>query len=256
VRRGFVRVLWGDFLTEDNEAFKKTHSEYGIEFDPENKMLVRRKKIETDIRKCMEQEFTVPFTSYTFGEANHRGLLARGISSVLLHSEPYKYHPTRGIYKHKLEAYVRLMDDFDEVVFLDWDTYLIKPLPDDFWEVLNEKDVFQASLLRYRTPRISHRDGLQNKTIPAGAFVYMRGKEVAVRLWELNKVCPNKWSCETAFAFLTDEITDGWKGLEEYWKRFEPEFYTGKRSPFKAHKGYRKEKICFRNGFSYEKGET
>jgi hypothetical protein len=249
MKRSFVRILWGDFLQEDLPSLPDLEKEYGFKFDKENKILIRRFKIDNDIKKCMEQKFIEPFAVYTFGEKNHKQLIDMGIKSVLIHKEPYKYHPIRGVYKHKIYAHQYIMNDFDEVVFLDWDTYLTKPLPVDFWERMGKKEIFQASLGKYRTPRINHRKDIQeNRLIPTGAFVYMRDKSIPERLVKYNEGA-NAWSCEPAFARLTDEMTGGWKGIEKYWELFEPEFYTCKTSPYKFLKDFTKPNLCFGNGW-------
>ena len=66
---------------------------------------------------------------------------------------------------------------------------------------------------------------------------------------EIWKTAPNRWSEESTFALLTDEMTDGWKGLRKYWELFEPECYATRKSPYSRVSGLNKdpEKIYFRN---------
>jgi len=253
MKRSFVRVLWGDFLDDTNPRLKDYESEYKFQFNPKNNILIRRFKINNDIQKCMQQKFIEPFIVYTFGEKNQKQLIEMGIKSILIHKEPYKYNPIKGLYKHKLEAHKYMMEDFDEVVFLDWDTYLDKPLPSNFWEQLNKKEIFQAALGKYKISRINHRlDKRSNHFIPMGAFVYMRDKSIPDRLIKLNEG-PSSWSCEPSFARLTDEMVGGWKGIETYWELFEPEFYTTKNSVYKFLKQFSKPNVCFGNGFKEDK---
>ena len=89
---------------------------------------------------------------------------------------------------------------------------------------------------------------MANKYIPAGAFVYIRDKSLPDRMVSLNEAGGNKWSCEPTFARLTDELTDGWKGLQVYWDRFEPQFYTSNRSPYRWDTVKYNKNICFRHG--------
>lgn len=254
-KNGFVRVIWGAFLEEDESALRNIEKEYGIKQDPDNSMLNRRVKIERDIARCFEKDkFPIPSVTYVFGKQNYDKLVERGLECVLVHDEPYKYHPISGIYRHKLYAYKHMMADYEECVFIDFDCRLTKELPNDFWEVLNKKEVLQASLHKYCTPRMNHRNmgnkrtSLHaNKMTPTGAFVYMRGEEVADRMFELNKTGSNKWSCEPVMGLLTDEICGGWQGIEKYWELFEPEFYTAKRSPYRwDREKYKKDNNCFR----------
>jgi len=253
MKRSFVRIVWGDFLDENNPLLPDYEKQFGFKFDPLNKILIRRFKIDIDIAKCLKNEFQIPFVVYTFGEKNHKQLLEMGIESRLIHKDPYKYHPIKGIYKHKIDAHQYMMNDFDEIVFLDWDTYLIKPLPNDFWDVLNKKEIFQAVLGKYRTARINYRpDHKSNQLIPMGALVYMRDKTIPERLMKFN-TGSNSWSCEPAFAQLTDEIMGGWnnlsEGIDKYWNLFEPECYVNKRSAYKFSKKYIKTNVCFHNGW-------
>ena len=41
------------------------------------------------------------------------------------------------------------MIEYDEIVLLDWDTVQIKPIPEDFWDVLAQKAPIQAVLRVY-----------------------------------------------------------------------------------------------------------
>jgi len=255
-QRGFVRVIWGAFLEEDEDALKDIEKEYGVKQDTENSMLNRRVKIERDIKRCFDKDkFHIPSVTYVFGKRNYDRLVEMGLECVLIHDEPYKYHPIKGIYRHKLDAYRHMMADYEECVFIDFDCRLKTKLPDNFWEVLNKKEVLQASLHKYSTPRMNHRDMgnkrtslFANKMTPTGAFVYMRGEYVADRMFELNMAGgPNTWSCEPVMGILSDEICGGWQGIAKYWELFEPEFYTAKRSPFRwDREKYKKGNSCFR----------
>lgn len=250
MKRAFVRILWGEFLDHNLSSRNSIEKEYGIKYNPECKIQNRRTKVEEDIKKCLERNFKVDFVTYVFGKENYEGLIRKGVQSVLIHDSPYKYSPVKGLYQHKLDAYQYIMKDYDEIVFLDWDTDLIKELPSDFWDVLGKKEIFQASLTNYRTPRLKHRIILKdNKATPTGAFVYMRDKSIPKRLIELNKMAPNQWSCETAYALLTDELMGGWKGIDIYWDKFEPDFYVASRSPYKFQKHRIKKNVCFKAGF-------
>jgi len=156
----------------------------------------------------------------------------------------------RHAYRHKLEAFCCAMEDFDEIVFLDWDTKPNKELPVDFWENINKKDIFQSSLWRYVHPKLKHRKSrAENKCCPSGGLVYMREKWIPKRLLELHATAPNKWSEEPSFAFFTDELMDGWKGLREYWKRFEPDCYSARKTPYRFVEDLNKDedKVCFTN---------
>jgi hypothetical protein len=229
--KSFTRVFWG---SQDREQIINSFKEMGQELsdDQVTHLSARNKKSCTDIEKQLAYEFPLNnFVTYVYGVSNKEYFDKLGINNVLIHKNPYAL-PPKYAYTHKLKAFDAMMQDFDEIVFLDWDTKLATEIPVDFWDKLNQKDIFQASLWKYTTPKINHRSGIENKFCPAAGFVYMRDKSIPKRLMELWATAPNKWSPEPSFALLTDELMGGWKGIEEYFKRFEPECYRCKKSPY------------------------
>jgi hypothetical protein len=238
--RSFVRVLWG---SEDEDEIVSSFSKMKIELNDDqiSYLSKRRWKSGQDIQKQLKWKYPLKsFVTYVYGESNKKILDDLGLENVLLNKSPYVLRYKQS-YCHKLYAFETMMKDFDEIVFLDWDTKLIKELPDDFWEKLNEKEAFQASLWRYKTPKIKHRKGKANKFCPAGGFVYMRDKTIPKRLIELWKTGPNSWSEEPSFALLTDEMSGGWGGIVKYRELFEPECYKCRKSP------YSDKEACFLN---------
>jgi len=248
MKRGFASVLWGSVLKDNPKMCNILKERFDFDLNPTCKMSNRMSKIHRNIRSYVKQGYKDQSTVYVFGKENQEYVNKLGLKSVLIQDDPYKYHPTRGIYMHKLLAYQYIMEDFDEVVLLDFDMLLESCLPNDFWKVLNQRESFQASLHGYRTKRIKHREGKENKWIPAGALVYMRDKSIPEKLIRLNTEGVNKWSCEPAFAYLTDEMTDGWKGLQTYWELFEPQFYSSRKSPYRWNKEKYQKNICFKHG--------
>lgn len=248
MKRGFASVLWGAVLKERPDICEDLKDRFGFELQDDNNMANIMPKIIKNIRSYSRQGHSDQSTVYVFGKENQKYVESLGLKSVLLQNNPYKYHPTKQIYKHKLEAYKYILEDFDEVVLLDFDILLRPSLPDNFWNVLGQREAFQAPLHGYRNHRISHRKGKLNKWIPAGAFVYMRDKSIPDRLWKLNESGPNSWSCEPCFALLTDEMTDGWKDIQTYWEKFEPQFYTSSRSPYRYDKKKYAKNVCFYHG--------
>ena len=242
IKKGFVRILWGEFLTEECEETKRIKEEYDADFNVKNNILMRRFKIQKDIKKSFKNEYELNYRVYVYGRDNFEYLKKKKVDCVLVHEDPYKYSPIRRVYQHKIDLYPQIAEDFEEFVFLDWDCNLIERLPSDFWEELNKREVIQTSLHKYMKPRIKTRKGVSdNNFIPTGAFVYMRGKDIANKLKDTWSEGSNKWSCEPCMANLTDEIGNGWQGLGHYFDLFEPEFYTAKHSPYK----HIKERECF-----------
>jgi hypothetical protein len=257
MKRGFVSVLWGDFLGRGDlhDRYEKLKEKFNFDFHEimekgrVSKAMVRRQKIHRNMKSFCLQPYSKDATIYVFGKENYEVVLKSGLKAVLVHDDPYKYHPVKGIYLHKLDAYRQVMDDFDEVVLLDFDMLQTAPIPADFWEELNKRGPLQASIHRYRHPRIEGRiPKSANALTPAGAFVYIRGKEIAERLWERNQSGDNKWSCEPAMAYVTDELSDGWKDIDHYWENYEPQFYTSKSNPYKSDVVKYPKRNCFMHG--------
>ena len=241
--RGFIRTFYGEHPEKADENFRNQFRKYifdyystfiskkeginGIIEDNINKHILgdRLNKIKSNIQKSLEEKIQFPFVCYTFGTDNHKYLLSLGIHSILVHDFPNPFY----MYWHKLEALKFGMSDFDEIVFVDWDTYLIKEIDEQFWTLLNEKDVIQASLNRYRHPHLSHRIGKQNQWCPSGAFMYCRDKSVPDKIIEYWKKEAHIYSCEVGIARLTDEWMGKWD-INEYHRRFEPHVFTSRYS--------------------------
>jgi hypothetical protein len=220
---------------------------FDFNFDPNIKMMVRREKIQRDLENYSKQPFKNDTAIYVYGKDNEKAIKGFGFKTVLIDSNPYMFHPTKLIYKHKLHAYQYMMDDFDEVVFLDVDMRLTKSLPIDFWETLGKKESIQACLHSYSKARINYRKGKANKIIPFGAFLYMRDKSIPEKLLKFHELLPNKFSCEPTMAMLTDEMSGGWKGIDYYWDHFEPIYWNCRKSPYKWNKEKYKKDTCFKH---------
>lgn len=200
----------------------------------------RLKKVKDNIKHFLLEPIKYPFVCYTFGADNHIYLQSLGIESRLVNKDPNPFH----MYRHKIEAWVHGMKDFDEIVFTDWDTIPIKSPDDRFWELLKNKDIIQASLGRYKTARLNHRDPEKHNNFnPSGSFVYMRDKSLPEQIIEIWKTSPNMWSEEPSLAILIDKLMGKWN-FEEYGNRFEPVVYKKDRTNM-----YKKEEqnIYFRN---------
>jgi len=240
--RAFIRAFWGG-NESDLEKSREHLLKNDIRLPPDNSV-ARWNKIKENIKCCLEMPHITPFVTYVFGSNNYEYLTNLGLECRLINELPYCFRE----YRHKLEVFKYAMKEFDEVVFLDWDTKPTKPLPLNFWDKLNEKEVFQASLWAYRHPKITHRSNAKdNRFCPASGFVYMRDKCIPDKLIKHWENASNQWSAEPPFALLTDEMTNGWKGLDKYWKLFEPECYSCKRSPYRNDPLKYAKDVCFVN---------
>jgi len=206
MKKGFVRVLWGVY-------------------DDNRRMFRRRSKMDKDIELSKLNKYEPEYTTFVFGKENQKVLNDKGIKSILIDDRPIVWDMETQQFRHKIEALKAGMEEFDEMVFLDWDCQPFKPIPDDFWDVLSKKDSLQAVLRMYRRRKALWRKKDQRK-IPCASFIYCNDKQVPNKLiekWEeLN--CP--WSEEVVICRYFEDIMGGWKGVHEYWDRFEPDFFV------------------------------
>jgi len=205
IKRGFVRVLWG--VRNFEKRFR-----HRIGLDDHFKYL----KLNT---------YDQPFTAFVFGSDNYKQLIDMGFNCQLVDERPVVWDMETQQFRHKLEALKLGMELFDEMVFLDWDTQLTSPLPPDFWNVLKEKEDIQASLRQYHRRRINWRKEDARK-VPCAAFIYIRDKAIPDRLIKIWEELGKPWTEETVLMKFIDERMGGWKGIEEYWRRFEPVFFN------------------------------
>ncbi|GAH15744.1 unnamed protein product [marine sediment metagenome] len=124
----------------------------------------------------------------------------------------------------ELIRYAMEEDGYDQIVYLDWDCIPVKQIPNNFWDILSQKKPFQACLQMYRKTRAPWRGKTDRRKIPNGGFMYIADKEIpkeGIRLWE---EIGEGYNDEPAWGKLTDNMTDGWKGIGKYFELFEPEF--------------------------------
>jgi len=223
MKRAFIRGIWGD-ITEKG---------------------MRDGKICKDIECIKNNPYTEKFITYVFGEDNKKYLEEKGFDCVLVDVRPVIWDMEKQLYRHKLDILKAAMNDFDEIVFLDWDCIPTIPLVDGFWDALGKKAPFQANLFQYRTKKCLWRSKDWRK-VCNGGFLYLRDKKIPdefiQKYNELSEWVKEKkkarekqgkklrfreealmFDDEPAFSKWTDEYTDGWKNLEMYWKTFEPE---------------------------------
>lgn len=229
--KSFIRGVWGDI----------------------NLSGIRGGKIRKDIDAIKANPYCsiTDFVVYVFGKENYDLLKSEGFVCKLISEESVVYDMKERLYRHKLDILKSAMEDFDEIVFLDWDCVPIKPLPHDFWGKLNNKAPFQANLFQYRTKKCLWRNADWRK-VCNGGFLYLRDKKIAddfidnynnLSLLVDNIMATRKitfddlrfrekaliFDDEPSFSKWIDDYSDGWKGEEHYWDNFEPDFCNLKK---------------------------
>jgi hypothetical protein len=204
-KKAFVRTLWGIY---DNKRYYQ-----------------RRAKMDNDIKLQLMTKPNVDFTTYVFGKDNLKFLEDKGVTKLrLLDDKPILWDMETQQFRHKLEVFDKAMEEYDEIVFLDWDTYMIKDVPFDFWDQLKKKQKIQALLRMYHRRKALWRKSEKRK-VPCASFVYFADKNITeelIKYWE-KMDCP--WSEEIVMAKYLDDINGGWKGTDFYWENYEPHFF-------------------------------
>jgi len=179
-----------------------------------------------------------------FGEDNYKFLEDQGISAKLVDKRDIVWDLDTQQFRHKLEAFRLGMQDFDEIVFLDWDELPIAPLPDDFWDVLRKKASIQAILRMYHRRKATWRK-INQRMIPCASFVYIGDKKIPddiIKIWETTS---SGFSEEVAMARYIDEINSGWIGTDRYWNMHEPDFFVLNEAQIYPKEKLDTKRICF-----------
>lgn len=228
MKTGFIRGLWGIF-------------------DNSHRITNRRFRVENNINKTLRNKYAPSSQTYVFGKENLIGLEKLGVKNLtLIQEDPFKFDLIKHQYRHKLELirYAMEVDGYDEILYLDWDCYPTRSLPDDFWEVLRGKGVFQANLIQYHRKKCFWREVDQRK-VPNGGFLYIRDKTIPARAIEYWDEMPQD-NDEPAWAKIVEDLMGGkWTDINDYWNRFEPEWCNlHKSSPYSPEQ-LKSKKSCF-----------
>jgi len=206
MKRIFMRAVWGSY-------------------DDTHRITKRRGCMDNWFELIKRNRYTFPFVTYVFGEDNFKMIEDMGFECRLVDKDPLPFDPIKAQYRHKLESFLYAFeeDGVDELVHMDWDVFPIKPLPENFWEVLGKKSDIQSCLQQYKRRKCSWRGKKDIRKVSNGGFVYIRDKDAPkeiIKIWERRKGP----SMEPAMSRFIDDKMDGWKGLEYYWDNFEPDF--------------------------------
>jgi len=227
----FIRGLWGvpDFNTTDT-------------------LLRIRAGIADELINWKAYCPSVPFKTYAYGKDNCEVLAFLGIDYVKLSDEPVIWDNSKYMHRHKIEIVRKALDDFNEIVWLDWDCQQRMKIPTNFWEKASEGQPFLACLKRQKCRHCRWRTERENqKFFPSGGVMYMRGKETAdhaIDCWLQTGMNPND---EIAYAKMSDELLGGWQGPDAYSTNFEPLWATTRKCGWCSPEIVAKKKIIFRH---------
>ena len=229
MKRAFIRGIWGDVTVNG----------------------IRNGKMSRDIQAIKGNPYNSLFVVYVFGTENYEILTKEGFDCKLINKNPVHYDMSKALYRHKLDIVYEAMKDYEEIVFLDWDCVPTSTLPDNFWDKMYNKSPFQANLFQYRTKKCLWRDSDWRK-VCNGGFLYLRDKNIAEEFInnynELSDWVEKRresresrgkklrfreealiFDDEPAITKWVDDDMGGWKGMDEYWEKYEPNFCNVKK---------------------------
>jgi hypothetical protein len=209
IKRAFIRGIWG--IYDIDKTLGRPYS--------------RRTKIDNDIRLAKLNPYAPPCKVYIFGEDNFKIMTDKGFDTVLIDKKPICWDMVKEQYRHKIEIWKAGLQDFDEVVFLDWDCVPCASIPSDFWDVLSGGQKIKTTIFQYVKKRIFTRVGDERK-LSSSTFVYIRGKEVVDEIIKTWERIGRPWQEEVALSQYIDDLNGGWKGIEDYRIKFEQPYHT------------------------------
>lgn len=229
------------------------HGLWGV-YDASDRLKARRFLVDKDITNTLNNPYSQPFTAYVMGKENYKVLLDTGIEKKghevkLISDEPFMFDLVKYQYRNKMEIlkYAMNTDDYDEIVYLDWDCVPQKPLPENFWEECMKKGKMQTNLQNYIHKKCLWRPKGQC-TIPNGGFIYIRDKTVpdeAIKWWEMDGI--RQQNDEIAYSRMMEDWMGGWDdtALTTFWDKYESMFCNLFRSsPYDA-KLLNTKNLCF-----------
>jgi hypothetical protein len=79
---------------------------------------------------------------YVWGEENEKKLQSIGYETRLVHQDQYPYFNTYITqYGNKLISLILALEEFDEIIMLDWDCYMLRPWDEKFYTYLRSNPI-------------------------------------------------------------------------------------------------------------------
>jgi hypothetical protein len=105
-----------------------------------------RTRLSCEIELVLSNKYQIDYVVYVFGEDNEKYLQDIGLKTRLIDKRNWVWERSTELFRHKLEFYKMGMEEFEEIVYLDWDVLQARPLPLNYWENLHKKEVIQGNL--------------------------------------------------------------------------------------------------------------
>ena len=198
------------------------HGLWGV-YSQKSHWWARLPKCEQDIKLYHLNPYSPKTVVYIFGEENFKRMTDLGFDCRLVDKRPYVWDMETEQYRHKMEIWKAGAYDFDSVTFLDFDCIPLKPIPEDFWPVMNQGEPIKTSIYQYVKKRVN-RPPSDHRKVSSASLVYIRGKEhmdAMIKLWEETG---KPWKEELTLSLYIDNLNGGWKGIEGY-RKYDVPFY-------------------------------
>lgn len=147
---------------------------------------------------------------------DHTEELAKSLGLDTTRIPDVHYTSTEGRYCRKLLSMEHALRTYDEVCHLDLDVVLVRPLPEDFWEQLQDGALLQAPLMKHSRKKATWRNDDDAKRYWVNAcYMYCGHRRIAGRCFEVMREHEN-WYEEGVIGYVIDEHAGGWKGPDAY----------------------------------------
>lgn len=205
----FIQVVWGIYNNES--GYKDNH------------WFTRRSKIDNDIKLFQLNPYSPKSIVFVYGSDNYKRLTDLGLECRLIDNKPFVFDLETEQYAHKLYGWDYALKEFDSIIAIDFDLVALKPLPIDFWDVMNSGSPIKSPLYVYHIRRVN-RPPNDLRKVSSASFTYIRGKEHSQGIINMWKDMDRPWKEELPLSAYIDYINGGWKGVEGY-KNCDVPFY-------------------------------
>lgn len=204
----FVRALWGDasVCTHDKALFD-VQNRLGV-LPPECAMVVvaygqhNAEFISNLGYRCLARHDLIPREYDALNPSRPKPLSRRRPGTVV-----------SGItmWWHKLDAIRSVMYacDTDEVIWLDWDTRVLKQPDEELFALLANGPPLQSAECPWKTPRAPWRTGANRKWSFHGGCYYVRGIEIIQKAIDLHAAGWCLYTDETVMTWIADHDLAG-----------------------------------------------
>lgn len=204
---------------------------FGEKLQTTNPLLLRRFKMDEDIKLNLELQDRLPLNTYTvyvLGRDNFEYVKSLGLNAKLVDDKPFIYDITKYCYRNKLFLLENVLNELrgDSVLVLDWDCLPSKSFKFDYFtNNFKPSGVISANLMVYTKPKCGWR-AVDSRKVPNGGFLFVKNYDVIkaiIEHWEyLKNLGYESQNDEPAIMHYLDDLHGGWIGADKYKELYEP----------------------------------